>query len=165
MGVVDFDPEKWSRANACEGLADVAKVANLAKVSSATPEQSQLSQLSQVAPLPADIGAGLDRLRAMRCPKGLDPLAFRVATLAALGLARDGWAAKALALGWSPLDLFGAVTDATGDAYSNGLAVWLAGRRVLAICATHAIVEDGEGRAYFNRIDRSGARLLWELGR
>lgn len=77
-------------------------------------------------------------------------------------LARDGWASKALALGYSPLHLFGAVTDAAGDPYSDGLAVWLGGRKLLAISATTATVEDGDGRAYFTRREQVGAKLLWE---
>ena len=65
----------------------------------------------------------------------------------------------------SDLDLFGAVTDANGDPYSDGLAVWLAGRKLLAVCATFAVAEHEGGRAYFNRRDQVGARLLWEINR
>jgi hypothetical protein len=68
-------------------------------------------------------------------------------------------------LGWLPLDLFGAVTERDGYKDADGLAVWLGGRPVLAICATHASVGDGTGRAYFNRCDRLATTLLWEIGR
>lgn len=50
MGVVDFDPDKWTQANGGElQPGRVAKVANPAKVEGQGGELSQLSQLSQVA--------------------------------------------------------------------------------------------------------------------
>ncbi len=96
---------------------------------------------------------------------GVDPKAWRQVTRDALSIARDGWAAKALALGWSPLDLFGAVTDRDGYADADGLAVWLGGRPIFAIWETHASVGDGVGWAFFNRCNRLGTTLLWDIGR
>jgi len=84
----------------------------------------------------------------------------------ALRLARDGWAEQALALGWTPLDLFGAVTDRRADPAGDGLAVKLSGRKLLAISEGFATVENGpHGRAYLHRSNNAGARPLWELGR
>ncbi len=117
------------------------------------------------AKLPADIRAGLISLKSMASPRLILPEGWPGAVSDALALARDGWVTKALALGWSPLDLFGAVTDRDGYADADGLAVWLGGRPVLAICATYASVGDGTGRAYFNRCNRLGDTLLWEIGR
>jgi len=93
------------------------------------------------------------------------PAAWAEVVADAVQLASDGWATKALALGWSPLDLFGAVTDRDSYADADGLAVWLGGRPVLAICATYASVGDGMGRAYFNRSTRLGTTLLWDIGK
>jgi hypothetical protein len=73
-----------------------------------------------------------------------------------------GWVHQALALGWSELDLFGA---AIGEDDTDGLAVWLKGRRLLAITEDFASAEINGGRAYFNRSTRSGGVLLWNLGR
>lgn len=115
--------------------------------------------------LPDDVLAGVARLEKMRSPRLLTPEAWPIAVSDASYLAESGWAAKALALGWRALDLFGAVTDATGDAYSDGLAVWLTGRKLVAITATCATVEDGEGRHFYNRGEQVGAKLLWENGR
>ncbi len=115
--------------------------------------------------LPDDVAAGLRRLKMMRAPRVLRPDEWPVAVSGAAYLANSGWASKALALGWSPLDLFGAVTDRDGYADADGLAVWLGGRPLLAICATYASVGDGTGRAYFNRCNRLGDTLLWEIGR
>ena len=115
--------------------------------------------------LPPDVASGLALLDAMPAPKLLDASAWPVVVRDALRLVDQGWAATALALGWSSLDLFGAVGARDGDPDGNGLAVWLAGRDVLAICATFASVADGDCRVFFNRRDRTGACLLWELGR
>ncbi|MCA1653676.1 MAG: hypothetical protein ABR588_05955 [Sphingomicrobium sp.] len=102
----------------------------------------------------------------MAAPRLRRPEAWPAVVSDALGLARYGWAAKALALGWSPFELFGAVPDATSDPAADGLAVWLAGRKLLAITADYAAADDGDGgRSYFNRREAHGAVLLWDLGR
>lgn len=113
--------------------------------------------------LPDDLVAGVARLKRMRAPRLLTPDAWPIAVSDASYLAESGWATKALALGWYDLDLFGAVSNAEGGPYSDGLAVWLAGRKLLAMCSTFAIAEAANGRAYFNRRDQVGAKLLWEL--
>ncbi len=101
----------------------------------------------------------------MATPRLILPEGWPAAVTDALALARDGWVAKALALGWEPLDLFGAVTDRYGYSDADGLAVWLGGRPMLAICETHASVSDGTGWAFFNRCNRLGETLLWDVGR
>ncbi len=115
--------------------------------------------------IPAPCADGLRRLRSMPSPRLVRPDAWPRVVSDALRLARDGWASKALALGWSPLDLFGAVTDSLGDPAGDGLAVWIAGRKLLAMTADYAVVEDGPGgRSYFNRRESEGAVLLWAIG-
>jgi len=114
--------------------------------------------------LPAACADGLRRLPSMPSPRLVRPDLWPVVVSDALGLACDGWAAKAMALGWTDLDLFGAVPNRDGDPAGEGLAVWLAGRRLLALCSTYAVVEDvGGGRSYFNRRQAKGAVLLWRL--
>ncbi|MEO6247025.1 MAG: DUF3987 domain-containing protein [Sphingomicrobium sp.] len=88
-----------------------------------------------------------------------------LAVAGAVRLADEGWAAKALALGWDELELFGAVPDADGDPAGDGLAVWLNGRELLAMTADYAVAAQPGGWAYFNRRQSSGAVLLWALGR
>ena len=163
MGVVDFDPEKWSRANACEAAADVAKVAKLAEVGPDLTKLSRLSQLSQVAPLPKSIRDGIAKLQVMKVPRTVRADRWPRIVADAVSLVVSDWAALALAKDWQPLHLFGAVTDARGDPYSDGLAVWLRGRKVTVLLDCCVAVEDGAGRAYFNRRDQAGAKLLWEL--
>ena len=56
--------------------------------------------------LPGKVIAGLRRLSTMGVPKGVDPLAWRLAVNDTLALASAGFAVQALDLGWSMLDLF-----------------------------------------------------------
>jgi hypothetical protein len=155
-GFVQFDPEKWE-PSAQEG---VAKVANAAKV------EPSLATLAGLAAIPADVADGLDRLAHIAPPKGVNRDHWEQAVRDAHTLAGGGWAQQALALGWTPLDLFGAVTDKLGDPSGDGLAVKLAGRKLLAISEGFATIENGSsGRAYLHRYSNDGARLLWEIGR
>jgi len=116
--------------------------------------------------LPAGCAAGLRRFSSMQRPRLLHLDRWPLVVSDALSLAHDGWAAKALALGWATMDLFGAVPTRGGDPADDGLAVWLAGRRLIALCGTYAVVEDDDGgRSYYNRRQAAGAVLLWELGK
>jgi hypothetical protein len=116
--------------------------------------------------LPPSIRQGLTWLANARAPRLVVPDAWPIAVADALRLASDGWAEKALALGWSELDLFGAVADRNGDPYADGLAVKLGGRTILALCGTFATVSSGgAGRAYLHRGNNEGAVLMWALGR
>lgn len=118
-----------------------------------------------VPAFPSHLGAGLKHLQTMAAPHVVRAERWPAVVADALQLVRAGWAVQALALGWSPLDLFGAVTDPAGDPEADGLAVRLGGRRVLALCASFATVaDDGGGRAYLYRGSNQGARLLWALG-
>lgn len=115
--------------------------------------------------LPADLVAGFGVLASMPCPTKARSDRWDEVVRDALALS-ETWAVQAFGLGWSALDLFGAVTDPAGDPYCDGLAVKLDGRRVLAICKTFATVADANGgRTCLYRGETSGARLLWALGR
>jgi len=112
--------------------------------------------------LPEDILIGLSKLRSGWEPNLIDPLPWREIALDAQRIANDEWAGCALALGWSPLDLWGHSAD------RDGLAIWLRGRTIRAIDAQCAIVvdHDPDQRAGFNRCRHGmpGAKLLWEIG-
>jgi hypothetical protein len=116
--------------------------------------------------LPPSIVDGLAHLANAPAPRLIVPDAWPIAVADALRLASDGWAQKALALGWSDLDLFGAVPDRDGDPYADGLAVKLGGRSILALCASFATVTSGgASRTYLHRGNNDGAVLMWALGR
>jgi hypothetical protein len=111
------------------------------------------------------------RLRGARPPRLRDPAVWRAVLDDAETLLRDGWAARALALGWHPLELYGA--DATGGDQYNGLAVWLDRRRIVVLDETHAVIRDGDWRRFLNRqrhfLDGGDGRglavFLWQFGR
>jgi hypothetical protein len=116
--------------------------------------------------LPGDVVTGLLRLKGARAPRLRLPSEWAAVVADALQLAGDGWAAQALGLGWLPHELFGCSVDAAQGPDHDGLAVWLAGRRVLLLDALSCIVEDG-ARArslFYCRAVRLGGRMLWELG-
>lgn len=116
--------------------------------------------------LPAELSAGLASLDGGRCPIRGKSSEWAAVVSDAKRLAEDGWASQALALGWTALDLYGSVPDPAGDPGADGLAVKLAGRRVLAISGKFATVENGpSARLFIYRRTNEGARLLWALGR
>lgn len=110
--------------------------------------------------LPEEIRRGLLYLRGSPAPRITLPKVWSEIIADALRLADGGFAAQALSLGWEPLQLFGVSEDAPG------LAVWLAGRRILLLDDATCIVEAGpNSRAIFNRRPVAGAVFLWELGK
>lgn len=159
VGFVQFDPDRREPSGDNDDAA--AKPAKPAKV------EAGLATLATLATLPADTADGLKRLARMAVPRGVRcPEVWPIAIADAQRLAAEGWASQALKLGWSALDLFGAVLDPAGNREADGLAVRLGGRKVLALCSTFATVDDGKGgRSYLYRGDAKGVRLLWELGR
>lgn len=155
-----FDPERWEPEQEPETEAEgAAKVAKAAKV------EGGLASLATLATLPGTIGAGIASLDEGRCPTRANASEWAAVVRDAKRLAEEGWASQALSLGWTPLDLFGAVTDPAGDPEADGLAVKLNGRRVLALCASFATVENGpNARVFIYRGTNEGARLIWVLG-
>lgn len=111
--------------------------------------------------LPAELGQGLAKLRSGWSPNVIEYDIWREIVADALALRDAGWAAAALALGWSPLDLFG------HSDRRDGLAIWLRRRPILLIDAAFAMVDNGDGvrGGYYRcRDGMPGATLLWEIG-
>ncbi len=153
-GFVHFDPDKWQPP---EREAPPAKPANVAN-----PDQT----LAALATLAGSLDGDVRSMMGAPPPRRVDPIAWQRVVDDALRLLDDGWAAKAMALGWSTVEIFGAVPDPAGDPAGDGLAVWMAGRKLLALTGEYAVVDDGGGgRSYFNRREAEGVVLLWELGR
>jgi len=75
--------------------------------------------------LPASVVAGLALLNGMAAPKLRNARAWPEVVRDAQRLVDKGWAATALALGWTELDLFGAISARDGDPDGDGLAVCL----------------------------------------
>lgn len=91
--------------------------------------------------LPDALREGLRRLAFRRPPTIQRPDVWQGIVSDAEYLARDRWAAKALALGWDAHDLFGVGPD-DSDQYES-LAVWLDGRKVAAIGGMSALTVCG----------------------
>jgi hypothetical protein len=77
-----------------------------------------------------------------------------------------GWAAKAAALGWGPLDLFGCDRHRPWARIDQAGLLWfLDGRKLVMLGADRAAIEtDGGGRVTFRRVPNAvGQVLAWEL--
>ncbi len=121
--------------------------------------------------LPDDLAAQLRQLGTLPAPQKLEsPDQWRVVVRDALTIARAGWAASALSLGWSSLDLFGVGERDSLD--FAGLATWLEGRTIVALDERVAVAVGEEGRDAFVRGGlghgkdaRTTPVHLWDFGR
>jgi len=123
--------------------------------------------------LPDGLSQALRELEILQPPKKLEKSAnWQGVVTDAMTIAREQWAAAALALGWSAEDLFG--IGPRDDWDFQGLAVWLDGRRLIMLDEAKAIAADvsGERRAVFLRGGmRHGTHpfitpvMLWDFGR
>lgn len=165
MGAINFDATEWLRADDAGG--DHAKVAKPAKVSGdePAPALATIATLADSPRLPAMIERGLDVLSRCSAPGGCDRAIWSVVVADALRLRDEGWAATALAMGWTPEQLFGVDRD------GRGVARQLDGRPILALLSegdapgarAMFVLDDGGGvRACLNR-STAPARMLWDL--
>ena len=120
-----------------------------------------------------DLEASIRRLKTLPPPRKLEhPQNWPGVVADALTIAREGWAAKALALGWTTGDLFG--IGPRDDWDFQGMALWLNGRHILMLDANHAIAV-GNAADYRSAFDRGGMRhgthpsvtpvMLWDFDR
>ena len=118
--------------------------------------------------LPLGLAGSVAQLEGMPPPRNIAKLEqWQPIVTDALRLAHDGWAAKALALGWSPHDVFG-VGPHNSDEF-EGLAIWLSGRTLVALTEWQARTNCG---ALFYREEyqrpkswRAQPVFLWQFGR
>lgn len=118
------------------------------------------------AGVPAAIIAGLAELQSKATPRITRPEVWPGIVMDAVRVVEEGWAEKALALNWTAEQVWGCSPEPGGNVDHDGLAVWLAGRRVLLLDEWSCIVEEGpNARAVFTRpqIAVPGSVLLWEL--
>lgn len=123
------------------------------------------------AGVPQDIAQHLAWLERSPPPPNLKTRDQWAPTVAdAIDLGRRGFVRQALDLGWSATDLFG-IGPRDDDEFS-GLAVWLAGRRLIILEAERAVargsgsystfVRGGWGHGYWSDVEPV---LLWQFGR
>jgi hypothetical protein len=123
------------------------------------------SVATPVGGIPASLSAGLRALANRAPPRRADPAEWRRVVQDAQRLASEGWAATALALGWSDADLFG-IGRAGSDEWLS-LAVWLAGRTLVLMDDHRAFTAD-DAVYYLERWGRPNTLyeppvMLWEL--
>jgi hypothetical protein len=78
----------------------------------------------------------------------------------------SGWAPRAAALGWGPLDLFGCDRDKPFARIDRQGLLWLPnGRRLVALTADSATIETASGgRLTYRRVPRNEGQVpAWEL--
>ena len=146
-----------SRLREFQEKGQVEELPKLPKAPFVSFDSEVSSRIPAIPEIPAEIAMGLNRLRGMRAPRIKRPEVWPEIVADALRISSEGWAVAALRLGWSPLELWGWSPD------REGLAVWLAGRRLVIVDDAMAIVRVGNMRCVFNRWDSQDARFLWEL--
>jgi len=143
--------------------------AAVAQRQQAAPDRAAIENFG----LPDDIAAALRHLETVQPPRKLERAEnWRGVVSDAMNIARDRWATKAMALGWTAGDLFG--IGLRDDWEFQGLVVWLDGRRIVMLDDKQAIVggDPGERRSAFVRGGmRHGTHptvtpvMLWDFGR
>lgn len=121
--------------------------------------------------LSPELYASLARLAKLPPPPKLSPGSYWSEIVSdAQRIAREGWASSALSLGWMVADLYG--VGARDDWDFQGLAVWLAGRQIVALDDRLCIAGVAKSRGIFERGGLRHGRLpvvvpvmLWEFGR
>jgi len=123
--------------------------------------------------LPDDLAGALRRLETLAPPRQLENAhSWRSVVADAMTIARDQWAANAMALGWTAGDLFG--VGPRDDWEFQGLAIWLDGRRLVMLDQARAIAvnaADGRAATFIRGGTRHGSHptvspvMLWDFGR
>jgi hypothetical protein len=150
-----------------ETVAGIATVAALDLKSSDFEERAAIIEYD--GEIPREWAEGLARLCVMPCPEGVSEIRWRQVVDDA-GRFADNWAAKASALGWTAIDIFGVDRRKPEAAIHTAGLIWLLGEnRIIAISADAVAVEtSGGARQSFcpsrNNADNGRRVLLWDLG-
>jgi hypothetical protein len=123
--------------------------------------------LEYEAGLPCEWAAALARLDPARPPCDVSPMRWLRFIDDCGRFLDDGWARRALVLGWGPLELFGCNRDKPSARISQAGLVWLLeGRKLVALTAeTAAIATQSGGKLNFYRRQlETGGVPAWELG-
>ena len=115
--------------------------------------------------IPAAWVAGFARLDPARPPIDVPPARW-LCFIDDLGTFLDQWAAKASALGWGPLDLFGCDGTKPFARIDRAGLIWLInGGKVLALAAGSAAIKAASGArlTFYRRPDTRGCVMAWEV--
>jgi hypothetical protein len=195
FGFTKFDPRAFLENAPREGAA--AKAANPAKVSEAEPEPTFATfatfaqgpaqnenchsmsepwtdvhdERAAIAEhdggAPRDWAEGLSRLDPARLPADVSPRRWRQFIEDAGRFLDGGWAARAPALGWRALDIFGCDRERPFVRLDRAGLIWLInGGKLIAMTADSATIERQSGaRQTYRRVsaEPSCIALAWEL--
>lgn len=117
--------------------------------------------------LSAAVEAGLRALVKQKPPRLTNHDEWHATVADAIRLCSEGWAATALSMGWTEHDVFGIGPHGSNEWLS--LAVWIAGRSIIAMDDYRAFTTDDDVY-YLERWGRPNTTfvnpvMLWELGR
>jgi hypothetical protein len=166
-----------SRSEAGKFELDPAKVAKVAKVKASVPaieeavwgeaEEERAAIAEHDGGAPRVWAEALARLDPARPPCDVPPTRW-LRFIDDCGLFLDeGWAARAEALGWGPLDLFGCSRDKPFARISQAGLLWLLeGRKLHAMTADTAVFakQSGGKLTFYRQQLEAGGVLAWELG-
>lgn len=152
-----FDPWAHVAAGRGDGRESLAELATLA----AAPVRSEFS----AAGIPAEWAVEIADLHLVDPPARISAERWRRLISDAERLLRD-WAAPAVALGWSTIDLFGCSPGFARRLDRDGLAMLLEGRPVLAITAQTATIGNRSGSVNtYRRAVKPGAIPIWQAAK
>jgi hypothetical protein len=137
------------------------KSANAGPCFTVSLHRDETHETKPLMALPADLMAGLSKLRAMRTPRIHRPELWAGIKADAMRIAAEGWASQAMSLGWDAYALWGVEPSNDPDEFS--LAVELAGRSIRAVDEHRFYMRDGDVRSFFERRARPAlTKYLWE---
>jgi hypothetical protein len=116
---------------------------------------------------PRSWGEALARLDPARPPDDISPTRWLRFIDDCGQFIDNGWAARAEALGWGPLDLFGCNREKPFTRISQAGLLWLLeGQKLLALTAETAVISAPSGvqLTFYKRQVETGGALVWQLG-
>ena len=157
-----IDLIKENKPGIIELLLPVATVATASDPDQDFEERAAIAEHEDG--LPREIAEGLARLEMMPPPNGSRSWWEQIINGAAIFA--DRWGARALELGWQPIELFGIHPVAPAARHDClGLAFMLDGGEVVDIDADKAtlIKPSGAMQSYYRWRDDPGAKMAWEV--
>jgi hypothetical protein len=123
------------------------------------------------AGVPREWSEGFARLDLANAPRDVPLRRWRLFIDDAAAFLDSGWAPRAAALGWGPLDLFGCDKARPFARIDHQGLLWLLdGRKLVALTANTATIETNSGaRLNYRRVrnnfpeNKSGRVVIWEL--
>jgi hypothetical protein len=151
--------------SAVSGVSDVSGVSMRCPPWSDTEdERAAIIEIDGGAP--RDWAEALTRLDPTKPPGDVSPKRWLQFVDDCSRFVDDGWAQRALDLGWTPYELFGCDRLRPIERVDRAGLLWLLdGRKVRALSADRAViaVDRGQSLTFYKRRHETGQILAWEL--